>query len=243
MTTTVNRDPRTSRRDRARATRLRILTTAQSLFVERGYAATTMDDIAREAGVAVQTTYYTFGTKASLLREVVELAGAGRPDEPPVAERAWMREAMTEQSGDRALALAIEHGVDIYARATPLFPALQAASVTDPDIESYFRSVVAARRGGMGELVRRLAEIGYLRPDVTAQQGADIVFALFSHETYLALTRDAGWSTEQYKAWLWSILRTQLSDAGAPARDALRGLSFEPAVPARIVASEAGGRP
>jgi TetR/AcrR family transcriptional regulator, regulator of autoinduction and epiphytic fitness len=235
MATSVNRDVRTSRRERARATRLRILTTAQTLFIDRGYPATTMDDIAAAAGVAVQTMYYTFGTKASLLREVVELAGAGQPDEPPVAERAWMREVMTEQSGDRALAVAIEHGVDIYARAAPLWPALHAASVTDPDVEEYFRSLAANRRAGMGQLVRRLEEIDYLRPDVMASYGADIVFALVSHETYLALTRDAGWSTEQYKAWLWSTLRTQLSDSDAPARDALRGLSFEPLVQARTV--------
>jgi hypothetical protein len=56
----------------------------------------------------------------------------------------------------------------------------------------------------MGQLVRRLDEIGYLRPDLTAQHGADLVFALFSHETYLALTRDANWPIEQYKAWLWA---------------------------------------
>jgi TetR/AcrR family transcriptional regulator of autoinduction and epiphytic fitness len=225
--TEVKRDPGTSRRERARATRLRILANAQSLFTERGYAATTMDDIAAAAGVAVQTVYYTFKTKSSLLREAVELAGAGRPGEPPVADRAWMREAMTDKSGDRALAVAVEHGVDIYARAAPLWPALHAASVTDPDIETYFRSVVASRRAGMGQLVRRLDEIGYLRPGLTTQHGADLVFALFSHETYLALTRDASWPIEQYKAWLWNTLRTQLSGQAPPAPAALKGLSFQ----------------
>jgi TetR/AcrR family transcriptional regulator of autoinduction and epiphytic fitness len=219
--TNVKRDPRTSRRERARATRLRILANAQSLFVESGYAATTMDDIAAAAGVAVQTVYYTFKTKSSLLREAVELAGAGRPGEPPVADRAWMREAMTDRSGDRALAVAVEHGVDIYTRAAPLWPALHAASVTDPDVETYFRSVAANRRAGMGQLVRRLDEIGYLRPDLTAQHGADLVFALFSYETYLALTHDAGWPIEQYKAWLWTTLRTQLSGQAPPAPDAV----------------------
>src|SRR6476661_4288364 len=110
-----------SRRDRAAATRLRIVTSAHELFVEHGYAATTMDGIAARAGVAVQTVYYTFRTKGLLLREVVEHAGAGRLDAPPVAERPWMREAMSEESGDRALAVAVEHGVDIYVRAAPLW--------------------------------------------------------------------------------------------------------------------------
>ena len=116
--------------------------------------------------------------------------------------------------------------MDIYARAAPLWPALHAASVTGPDVETCFRSVVANRRAGMGQLVRRLGEIG-LRPDLTAQRGADLVFALVSHETYLALTRDASWPIEQYKAWLWATLRTQLSGQAPPATDAVKGLSFE----------------
>ena len=223
----VNRRPRTTRREKALATRLRILTSAHELFVERGYPGTTIEDIAEAADVAAQTVFYTFNTKALLLREVVELAGAGVPDEPPVPDRAWMHEVLTESSGDRALAVAIENGVDIYARTASLWPALYAAAATDPDVESYFRSVIANRRAGMGQLVRRLEEIGYLRPDVAAQRGADVVFALVSHEIFLALTRDAGWSTEQCKAWLWETLRAQLSVGGEPAPDALRGLTFE----------------
>jgi AcrR family transcriptional regulator len=224
--TAVNGEPRTTRRERARATRLRILTSAQALFIERGYPTTTMDEIAAAASVAVQTVYYIFKTKSLLLRDAVDLAGAGRPDEPPVARRAWLQEAMTEPSGDRALAIAVEHGVDIYARVAPLWPALRAASVTDPDVDGYFRSVVADRHAGMGALVRRLNEIGYLRADLASDRGGDIMFALFSHETFLALTQDAGWSTGEFKAWLWGALRTQLSGVSHPVPDAVRGLSF-----------------
>jgi len=218
------------RRERARATRQRMIECAHLLFVERGYAMTTMEDIARAAGVAVQTVYYTFGTKSSLLREAVESAGAGGLDEPPVMDRAWMQEAMAQRSGDRALALAVEFGVDIYARTAPLWPALHAASVTDPEVDTYFRSVVANRRAGMSTLVRRLDEIGYLRPDVKAQHGADLVFTLVSHETYLSLTHDCAWPIEQYKAWLWTTLRAQLAGRADSEPEATRGLSFGSAV-------------
>ena len=217
----------TGRRERARATRLRMLTSAQSLFVERGYAATTMEDIAAASGVAVQTVYYTFKTKASLLRAVGELAGTGRPDPTPGGQRDWLAEVLAEPDGDRALALAIEQGVDIYVRAARLWPALQAASVSDPDVEDYFQTVVTNRRAGMGQLVAHLQQIGYLRSDLTAQRGTDIVFALVSLETYLALTRDADWPIEDVKAWLWTTLRMQLSGASRPAPEAVKGMSFE----------------
>jgi TetR/AcrR family transcriptional regulator, regulator of autoinduction and epiphytic fitness len=224
--TESHRPSHISRRERARATRLRILTNAHSLFLEKGYAATTMEEIASAAGVAVQTVYYTFRTKSLLLRDVVESAGAGAPDEPPVAERTWMKEALTEPSGDRALAVAIEHGVDIYVRAVPLWPAVRAASMADPEIEIYLESVVANRRAGMGQLVRHLDEIGYLQPPMTLKRGTDIVCTIVSHETYLALTRDSDWTIEECKAWMWATLRQQLGGASEPSPSALRGLSF-----------------
>lgn len=215
-----------SRRDRAQATRLRILTSAQQLFVERGYPATTMEDVAAAAGVAVQTVYYGFKTKSRLLRETIELAGAGRPDESPVAERAWMREAMAAESGDRALALTVEHGIDIYARAGSLWSALQAASALDPDVERYLTTMVANRRAGMRQVVRRLDALGYLRADTTVEHASDVFTALFSPEIYLALTRDGSWPIEKFKAWLWQTLRWELSGRTRQSREALQGLSF-----------------
>lgn len=216
-----------SRRDRAAATRLRIVMSAHELFVEQGYAATTMDGIAARAGVAVQTVYYTFRTKGLLLREVVEYAGAGRPDAPPVDERPWMREAMSEESGDRALALAVEHGVDIYVRAAPLWKSLHAAAIIDPEVDAYARAMASGRRAGMGRLVARLDALGYLREGLAADRATDVVFALLSHETFLALTRDARWTIEDYKAWLYSTLRGQLAGATDTGRDPLRSLSYE----------------
>jgi TetR/AcrR family transcriptional regulator, regulator of autoinduction and epiphytic fitness len=228
----VNSTVRTSRRERAKATRLGILASAGQLIVERGYPQTTMDDVAAAAGVAVQTVYYTFKTKSLLLREIIELTRAGEPDQPLVPVRVWMHEAVTAESGDRALAVAVEHGVDIYTRIAPLWPALQAASANDPDIRDYFAAVVADRRAGMRQVVHHLDELGYLRPEVSPEQGSDVVTALFSPETYLAFTRDAHWPIERFKAWLWDILRSQLSGQTEQTLLAVEGLSFASWVPA-----------
>ena len=105
-----------------------MLDSARVLFISDGYAATTMDRIAGDAGVAVQTLYYTFRTKGQLLCEVVEVTAAGDRTPRPVAERAWAQEMLTATSGQRVLALAVEHGADIFVRAAPLWPAIAAAS-------------------------------------------------------------------------------------------------------------------
>ncbi len=94
---------------------------------------------------------------------------------------------LTDESGDRALAVAVEHGVDIYVRAAPLWRSMHAAAISDPEADAYVQAMAADRRAGMGKLVARLDSLGYLRQGLTADRATDLVFALFSHETFLAL--------------------------------------------------------
>ena len=69
------------RQAQARETRRTILGAAHELFVAAGYAATTIQAIADEADVAVQTVYAVFGTKRELLRQLIEDTIKG-DDEP-----------------------------------------------------------------------------------------------------------------------------------------------------------------
>ena len=214
-----------SRAERAQENRGRMVNAARTLFTSQGYPATTMQQIAADAGVAVQTVYYTFRTKARLLCEVVEVTAAGEPDPEPVARRPWMVEAMTSPSGQRALALAVEHGTDIYERMAPLRPAFAAAAAADPYVEEYALGIATTRRTGMGRLVGRLAELGSLRPGLDQQRATDLLFVLDSHETFLGLTHQAGWSVPSYKAWLFTTLAQQLLGA-EPEKSAVDGLTF-----------------
>ena len=222
--------PGQARRERARATRVTILEAAYRLFCQQGYGPTTMEAIAAAAGVAVQTVYYVFRTKSALLKEVVETAAAGQPDPDPVPERAWMREAMTTPDGKRALALTVEHGVDIYARVAPLGPTVQAAAAVDPDINEYWHGISRARRAAMERLIAHLSELAQLRPGLDPRRAADILFAVNSHETFLALTRDAGWTLLEYKAWLYESLSQQLLDPAKSAQPRTEDLSFHDAI-------------
>jgi TetR/AcrR family transcriptional regulator, regulator of autoinduction and epiphytic fitness len=199
---------------------------ARELFVSQGYVDTTMKQIAAGAGVAVQTVYYTFNTKGALLCEVMEVAGAGDDDPVPVAQRPWMREAMTAASQQRIIALAVEHGTGIYERVAALWPALDAAAAVDPDVGDYWRGVTANRRAGQRAMVARIAELGGLRPGLDVERGTDVVVVLFGHEVYRGLVQDAGWTVPSYKAWLFATLVQQLLGRHQADTGALRGLSF-----------------
>jgi AcrR family transcriptional regulator len=224
----VNTTARQTRRARARATQNRIIDRAYRLFRESGYPGTTMEAIAADAGVATQTVYYFFRTKALLLQQVVEVAAAGEAQPPPVMDRPWMRQALTEQNARRALALIVEHGVDIYIRVAPLRPALEVAAASDSDINDYWRAVAERRKAGMRTFVERLAELRALQPGLTVPRATDVMFVVNSHEVFLGLTHDSEWSVPDFKRWLYDTLTQQLLEPtllGSPAA-ATAGLSF-----------------
>lgn len=218
--------PRTQRADKARLTRRSMIDSARELFIEQGYAGTTMDQIAEQAGVAVQTVYYTFRTKGRLLCEVVEVTAAGQDPPVPPAQRPWMREMLSATSGARILALGVEHGTAIYERVAVLWPAVQAAAAADPTVDEYWSTVAINRRGGQRSMVARITELGGLRADLDVERATDLVFVLLGHDVYRGLVRDSGWSLSAYRAWLFTTLVDQLLGTRRVDSRTVRGLSF-----------------
>src|SRR6266511_3131334 len=73
-----------------------ICAAAYRLFSTKGYLATSIEDIATEAGVARPTVFTAVGAKPVILRTVVDQALAGDDAPVPIAKRAWWREAIDE---------------------------------------------------------------------------------------------------------------------------------------------------
>src|SRR5215218_8523506 len=96
----------TRRRAQAEATRGDILEAARRRFERDGYAATSMEAIAADAGVALKTIYVAFGTKSGVLRALWNHLLRGGRDETPVAEQSWYRELVAEPDPERQLRLA-----------------------------------------------------------------------------------------------------------------------------------------
>lgn len=196
----------TSRKERAARTRRSILQAARRRFSEHGYAGTTIEAIAAEAGVAVQTVYYVFNTKAQLLSELFTFM-AGRSDEAIVTSgREWVEEAMTASDGRRTLALACDNGTDIYQRFAPIYPTVIAATATEPDIAKAWDLMMTARWDSIRAQMEVIAANGDLRSDLTAESAADISSTINSIETYRLLTDGRNWQPSQYKAWVYRTL-------------------------------------
>lgn len=197
------------RRRRTLRSRQRIVAVATRRFLEHGYAATTIGDIARDAGVAPQTVYYDFGTKPNVLAAVVDVAIVGDDVATPVIDRSWAEQLAGLTDPDEALAHLARGSVEILARVAPVYEVLSRAA-TDPDVGRLLARVREGRRRDQRALVESLAAAGHLRRGLDVAEAADIVYALVNEEVYLMLVGDCGWTPEQLRTWLTATLGQQL---------------------------------
>jgi AcrR family transcriptional regulator len=203
------------RRQQADQTRAEILTAAGRLFRDRGYVVP-MPEIAAEAGVAVETVYRIFGTKAALFRAVVEamLAGGVARAGVPVEERPAIRAIIDEPDPRRQIERYAATQPGIHRRAGPVLRALRDAKATDPSLASLWAEMEAWRLEGQGRFVAHLARQGSLRDDRSEEAATAIVFTLCSLAVYDLLVLERGWSDESYQAWLAAALTFDLLRAG-----------------------------
>ncbi|MFE3456210.1 TetR/AcrR family transcriptional regulator [Nocardiopsis aegyptia] len=198
------------RTERARRTREKIIEAARELFVEQGYGATNLQEVADRAGVAVQTVYYVFRNKRTLFKDVVDAAIAG--DTAPVAtmDREWFRGACAEPTVAAQLGAHVHGTRRILERVAPVMPLIAAASATDPEIAAQWPQGEEPRYTVQHAAAEAMADKPDLRPGVTVETAADLLFGLLSPQLYLVFVRDRDWSPQRWEDWALQTLRAQL---------------------------------
>src|SRR5262245_24700895 len=156
--------PRQSRRDRARATQWRILTSAYRLFCDQGYTSTTMAQIADAAGVAVQTVYFAFHTKPALLSRSYEVAVGGEPGPLIPEQQPWYADMRTAPDIGMALRAFVSGTGEIIRRVTPLYFAVRVAADSDPDAARVMALHENGRAAGYRDALELLRNKAELRP-------------------------------------------------------------------------------
>ena len=194
------------RQAQARETQARILDAARRLFIARGYAGTTIETLAGEAGVAVETVYATFGSKRVVLARLVNRAVGGDDEPLPILERPGPKSVRAEKDQRRQLRGFAHDMSEIMARVGPLFGVMRAAAPTEPEIADLLRHALNARHTNIAVLVRWLESNGPLRPGLSGEDAVDTLWAVSSAETHQLLTVDRGWTSEQYERWLGDSL-------------------------------------
>jgi len=178
-----------------------MLDAAGRLFLERGYAAVTIPEIAAAAGVAVPTIYWAFGSKRAIVTEIRDawLASAQTGTR--------LREVLeTDEPGARLDAYAAFMGHQ-WATGADALTIQQDAMRADPDVAEEIAAVLAERAERLKGVVSPL--VPHLRTDLTLETALDILLAVSMLELYREL-RSRGWTDDAYRAWLARTLREQL---------------------------------
>jgi AcrR family transcriptional regulator len=192
------------RRAQAEDRKRDVLAAAGALFEEQGYAATAMTDVARRAGVALDTVYALVGRKPDLLLAVHDLLlGEGAVDEHgdpvPAVQRAYVRRMRATEGAAAKLAVYAESLAQVLPRTAPLMEALREAGATDARCREVWQHVEDRRAANMRHLVADLRSTGELRADVTDDVAADLVWSMNAASYFLALRR-RGYSPADYAA-------------------------------------------
>jgi AcrR family transcriptional regulator len=201
------RSPR--RREQAEETRRRILAAARALFVARGYGGTTVESIADDAGVAVQTVYATLGSKRGILLALLDTMAAE-------ANLPRMQAAVEGAAGNprQQLRERLAFTSRLYAAGADLIGIARSVSGIEPDLRAFWQEGEARRHRGTAELVAQWEAAGALAPGVSAKQATDIWWALGGPDVFRLFTVERRWSSKRFQEWLGATLETLLFGRG-----------------------------
>jgi len=198
------------RQAQARSTRKAIVDAATRLFTTKGYGVTSIDDIAREAGVSRATVFAGFRDKATLLKTAYDWALVGDDEPRALREREIAKAVLAERDPQRLVELFVRMAMDIGSRLPPMYEAVRGAATADAAAQPIWEEVRRERSGGARNLVGLLVERGALRPDLTEEEATDIVFALTDPGLYTVLVEERGWSPARMEKWYAATLKAQL---------------------------------
>lgn len=194
----------------ASATRAEVVRAATSLFRERGYAGTTIDEVAERAGVAVQTIYNAVGGKTALLDAVLDAVAAG-PDAPRVVADVMAERTRAVNGAEEAAALLADWFADLHPRSAWLMRVIRDAAAVDPAVASFEERRAAQRFANYRRGAEIIAERVGLRDATPPEELAATIWSCGHPETYHLLTGVRGWSVDDYRGWVRRSIRRHLA--------------------------------
>jgi AcrR family transcriptional regulator len=199
------------RAEQTSVARRRILDAAGRLFVDRGYLGTTLSAVAEESGVSVQTVYNVVGGKAALLKAVYDVTLAGDDEPVAMADRPEFRGLLSASDGRELLALYAHVGRLISERVLPLVTTVLAQAATgDPDLRAFAETIEGERAIGTRLRAEDVASRFGLRPGLSVQDAADILWALTGPDLTDRLVNRRGWSWDKAERWMADVMADAL---------------------------------
>ncbi|GAA5058149.1 TetR/AcrR family transcriptional regulator [Nocardia callitridis] len=188
---------------KAQQTSAEIAAAARSLFVSKGWAATTVRDVAAEAGVSVPTVYAAYGNKAGLTKALADSADLSADMPRLLAE--------LDRNPDPSAQLAAMAGYDrrLFERSGDVLLLVREAARAEPELAHTYRD---AR--GRGDDAHRQVFTAWppetLARGIDVASAVDIYGALCNIDVYTDLTEERGWTPERVERWWAETLVREL---------------------------------
>jgi AcrR family transcriptional regulator len=190
------------RERQASTTRSAVLAAARELFIAQGYGATTVEQIARGAGVSKPTVFSAVGNKQMVLRAVRDTAIAGDDEPVSVAQRPATEQIRSEPDQNRAVLLLAQHLTGVASRYAQINEVLHVAADGDQDLRELWETEEDQRLTGARFWVEVLTGKGPLRPGLSQDDAVDVMWLLMSPDNYFRLVHRRRWTSERYQQWL-----------------------------------------
>ena len=202
----------TGRREQARQRRRDVVVAAQELFEADGFQATTISAVAKRAGVSAESVYKGFGTKAALAKAVFDFVIVGDDEPIPMAERPETRVIQKEPDVRRKIQLYVAGFVQRQERSARVQILIRDGRHSDETLRETWQTLLDERLTGMTMFGRHLLETGDLRPGITLDEVADILWTYISVEFYELLVLLRGWPSERYAALVANAITDALCE-------------------------------
>lgn len=193
-----------ARQRQAEDTRQRILAAARTLFLQRGYAGTTIEIIAEEAGISAKTVAAVFGSKRGILAELLSL------DTFSSRYQEILAQLRADPDPQRRVRFVAQLTRQMYETLTPEFDLLRGARTVAPELAEIGQAVEEQQWQQQKQFIAFLAECGVLRADLSQEKATDEAFVLTSFDLYHKLVIERKWSMEEYENWLEQTLTQRL---------------------------------
>jgi AcrR family transcriptional regulator len=196
---------------RTRLARRAVVDAARTLFIERGYVATTIEAISERSDVPTATVYRLFASKLGILKALLDTSIAGDDQPLAVQERSDVASLFTEPDPHKLLAGFAGVTTAINQRTNDVYLVLMSAAGSDPAAAELLNEIQQQRDQGQSQIARSLSRAHALKPGLRERDAADLIHALMSPEVYRLLVGDRGWAPARYKQWLATTLTEQLT--------------------------------
>jgi AcrR family transcriptional regulator len=189
-----------TRQRQAHETRRRIVAATRQLLEAGGYAGTTIEAVARQAEVSVQTVYAVFGSKTGILVELLNQATFGADYEETV------QQTLEERDPEARLRGAARIARKIHDAQKAGFDLLRGAGVVAPELARLEQERERIRYERQEQMIVSLRGAKRLRHELSYRIARDILWTLTGSEIYRMLVRERGWSSQKYQDWLADTL-------------------------------------